>query len=416
MFTSHLEPTTPRRYTPPTTPSAEGHVTVSQEPPHKLYWHEYGNPDGEPVMFIHGGPGGGTEPAHAQFFDPKRYRIILFDQRGCGKSVPDVAENLKGAMAENTTARSVEDIETLRNHLGISGKMHVFGGSWGSTLAMAYAQKHPEHVQPGGLVLRGIFFCGKRDLSYFYQGNAATYDESKPFERQDFSNEGTYRAYHSKGKFTIPEELRSENMKEAYAHAWNRYVTMIPKEERGDMIGAYHHYLNDPNLTPEQRLPYAQAWSLWEGVTSYLSQATTPERLSKYEGGKFASAFATIENEYFYRSLRGEDEVLNELLSPKNLDIIAKLNPKIVHGAHDQVCGVFNGRELATELQRRGQSFEYVESVEAGHSMTEKTTYHHLVDFTDRAPRIAGFPEPTVTNVERVSGLQPKSIFMPDGH
>src|SRR5579884_4141561 len=149
-----------------------GWLTVSESPLHRLYWEEYGNPSGEPIVFFHGGPGGGTSPALSRFFNPARYRIILFDQRGCGKSQPSAADNDPGpALADNTTPHLIADVIKVQEALGISGKMHVFGGSWGSTLALAYAIAHPHTVRT--LILRGIFLCRRKDLDFFYQGNAA---------------------------------------------------------------------------------------------------------------------------------------------------------------------------------------------------------------------------------------------------
>ena len=164
----------------PLTPANRtGWVEVSQDPPHALYWEEYGAPDGEPVMFLHGGPGGACEPALSRFFDPTRYRVILFDQRGCGKSRPSVSDDgPEAGLADNTTDHLVDDINRLREALDIRGKMHVFGGSWGSTLAMVYAIRHPQHV--ASLILRGIFLGSREDLLYMYQGNAATYADA-PF-------------------------------------------------------------------------------------------------------------------------------------------------------------------------------------------------------------------------------------------
>jgi proline iminopeptidase len=157
-------------------PNRTGMLQVDTAPDHTLYWEEYGAPDGEPVMFLHGGPGGACAPVMSRFFDPERYRVILFDQRGCGKSTPTVASHGPAvALVRNDTDHLVADINRLRDALGITGRMHVFGGSWGSTLALVYAIRHPEHV--ASLILRGIFLGTREDLLYMYQGNAAVFAE-----------------------------------------------------------------------------------------------------------------------------------------------------------------------------------------------------------------------------------------------
>jgi proline iminopeptidase len=176
------------KYPEPDELSTQGWLPVGSG--HKIYWHEYGTPSGQPVMFLHGGPGGGSKPKQTRFFNPRRYRIILFDQRGCGKSEPNAGDKdikkASAALEHNTTADLIHDIEALRKHLRIDGPMHVFGGSWGSTLSLAYAIKHPRSVKT--LILRGIFLCRRKDLDYFYQGNAAIYRD-KP---EDTSIPGAY--------------------------------------------------------------------------------------------------------------------------------------------------------------------------------------------------------------------------------
>jgi proline iminopeptidase len=197
---------------PAAEPNRSGLFQVDTAPDHTLYWEEYGNPAGEPVMVLHGGPGGACAPVMARFFDPARYRIILFDQRGCGKSEPTVAKAGPAvALIRNTTDYLVEDINALRAALGITGKMHVFGGSWGSTLSLVYAIRHPQHV--ASLILRGIFIGAREDLHYMYQGNAATFAEA-PFA---LTEPGSYVTY--------PDE-------------WKAFVEVIPAGQRGDMMRA----------------------------------------------------------------------------------------------------------------------------------------------------------------------------------
>lgn len=359
-------------------PATAGDLVVSENPKHTMHWEEYGNPEGEPVIFMHGGPGGACDRDYARFFNPKRYRIILYDQRGCGLSKPHVQVDMKGAMAGNITENLIEDIEKLRADRGITGKAHIFGGSWGSTLAMAYAEAHPEHVQD--LVLRGIFLCDKTDLGFFYQGNAATY-ETNP---DDVSLPGAYRAYRHTGDFTIPPELHDANMVTAYKKAWHDYVTVIPPEKRGDMIAAYHEILNSDTIPQEEKLKAAMAWTTWEGVTSYLSQDVSD--LGKFSNPKFALAFATIENEYFYRSLRGEDKALSELMTPENITKLAQIPTYIVGGAYDQVCVPQSARSLKAALESaKPIHLEYYET-QAGHSMKERTTNAKLTEIMDNLP------------------------------
>ena len=226
---------------------------------HKLYGQEFGNPEGEPLIVLHGGPGGGCDTRYAQYFDPQRFRIILFDQRGCLNSTPTTHSDLRGAMAGNNTAKLVEDINAVRDHFGIKGKMHLEGGSWGSTLALAYAIKHPRRVK--SLILRGVFLGAQAGMHYLFQGNAAHYqeapqplsDRSTPeeterfmlhYNRQRFEDlEGAYRAYMGDGSLPgqIPARYhaRHVHMARAYARAWDELVRVIPAAERTDLIRAY---------------------------------------------------------------------------------------------------------------------------------------------------------------------------------
>ena len=221
-------------------PYRSGRLAVSDV--HELYFEESGNPNGKPAVFLHGGPGGGTDPKQRRFFDPARYRIVLFDQRGCGKSTPHAS------LEDNTTWSLVSDIEKLREHLGIE-RWQVFGGSWGSTLALAYAEKHPERVTE--LVLRGIFLLREYELRWFYQ-------------------EGT--------SYLFPD-------------AFEKYLAAIPPEERGDLRAAYHRRLTGDD--PEERQRAARAWSVWEASTSFL--LPNPEHVEHAGEDDFSLAFARIE-------------------------------------------------------------------------------------------------------------------------
>jgi proline iminopeptidase len=361
-------------------PPTSGDLTVSEDPKHVMHWEEYGNPNGEPVIFIHGGPGGGIDAQCARLFDPARYRVIMYDQRGCGDSRPHITEDLAGALAGNITANLVEDIQTLRIDRGITDKAHIFGGSWGSTLAMSYAQAHPEHVQD--LILRGIFLCNKVDLGFFYQGNADTY-ATQP---NDMSKPGAYRACRTSGEYTIPPELRDERMVAAYDKAWHNYVSIIPQGERSDMIAAYNRILTSPDVSPDRKQEAALGWSVWEGVTSYLNQDVSD--LGKFKEPTCALACATIENEYFYRSLRGEDRALSELMASHNIATLASLPIYIIQGAHDQVCVPSSAHALKQALEAAGPvHLDYRETV-AGHSMKERTTNAELTSILDHLPRI----------------------------
>lgn len=369
---------------PATEPSDEWKLTVSTNPRHDIHWEEYGNPEGEPVIFIHGGPGGGTDPVLARFFDPERYRIILFDQRGCGKSEPTVKDDPEGGLAGNTTANLIEDIEKLRKDLNIKGKAHIFGGSWGSTLSMAYAQAHPEHVKD--LVLRGIFLCDKTDLGFFYQGNAATYAQNP----NDTSKPGAYRAYLSDDEYTIPTELHDPQMAEAYQKAWDQFVNVIPESERDDMIKAYHDIFHGSDEAKKQEA--AEAWATWEGVTSYLNQDVSD--LGKFKDPEFALTFSRIENEYFYRALRGQDPNVNDLTKPESLQKLAEHNipVHIVQGKYDQVCVPASAHTLKAGLEEAGVELNYLET-NAGHSMLERVTNAELTNIMDNLEPMRALPE-----------------------
>lgn len=230
---------------PEVAPYSHGILPVEQGA-HQLYYEECGNPSGAPVVMVHGGPGAGCSPKMRRFHDPQHYRIILFDQRGAGRSTP------RASLEHNTTWHLVADMELLREHLGVE-RWQVFGGSWGSTLALAYAQAHPARVTQ--LVLRGIFMLRRWELLWFYQ-------------------EGASRVY--------PD-------------AWDHYLAQIPSVERGDLISAYYRRLTSPDS--DTRLAAARAWSVWEGATSFLHQ--DPDFIKGHGEDEFALAFARIEAHYF---------------------------------------------------------------------------------------------------------------------
>jgi proline iminopeptidase len=302
-------------------PYRHGMLPVS--PLHTLYYEQSGNPAGTPVVFLHGGPGGGTQPDYRRFFDPSAYRIVLFDQRGSGKSTPHAS------LEENTTWHLVEDIEKLRLHLGIESWV-VFGGSWGSTLALAYAQTHPERVR--ALVLRGIFLCRPKEIRWFYQEGASW----------------------------------------IYPDVWEHYLNVIPPEERGDMLSAYHRRLtSDDEAT---RVAAARAWSVWEGSTSKLFP---DQNLIEHFGDPhFAIAFARIECHYFMNNaFFPTDDYLIE-----NVGRIRHIPAVIVQGRYDVVCPI----QSAWELHRAWPEADLRVTPDAGHSALEPGNRAALVEATDR--------------------------------
>jgi proline iminopeptidase len=336
-----------------------GLLPVDREPEHRLYWEEYGNPDGEPVMFLHGGPGGGCAAAMSRFFDPARYRVILFDQRGCGKSEPTVATaGPKVALTRNTTDHLVDDINALRDALGIVGKMHVFGGSWGSTLAMVYAIRHPQHVQ--SLILRGIFLGAPEDLLYMYQGNAAAFTQT-PFA---LTEPGSY--------ITYPDE-------------WRAFVEVIAPENRADMMGAYKAIFDMTPATEAERARQTQAavaWSIWEGTISNM----IPEAADtgKFGDDDFALCFAQIEAHYFANQLFLEPDYI-----VRNAATLAPIPTHIVHGRFDQVCPLTQASRLVAALAQAGaRPATYVKTT-AGHSAMERETVLALTAIMDGLPSMA---------------------------
>lgn len=305
---------------PPIEPYRTGSLAVDDR--HTLYYEECGNPDGKPAVFLHGGPGAGCNANMRRFHDPSAYRIILFDQRGSGRSTPHAD------LTDNSTWDLVADIEKLRRHLGIA-RWQVFGGSWGSTLALAYAQKYPEQVTE--LVLRGIFMLRRWELAWFYQS-------------------GAHRLF--------PE-------------AWQPYRDLIPETERGDFIAAYHRRLTSPDETV--RLAAAKAWSVWEGATSTL--IPEPASIDTFEDPHFALSFARIENHYFVN--KGFFEVDDQLL--RDAHRIRHIPGVIVHGRYDVVCPVQN----AIDLHAVWPEAKLVISPASGHAAFEAENTAALVEATD---------------------------------
>ncbi|MBK7828180.1 prolyl aminopeptidase [Nannocystis sp.] len=313
-------PSRPALY-PEIEPHSTGTLRVSSL--HSIYYEESGNPEGKPVVFLHGGPGGGTDPKQRRFFDPQAYRIVLFDQRGCGQSTPHAE------LRENTTWDLVADIEKLRSHLAID-RWQVFGGSWGSTLALAYAQTHPRRVSE--LVLRGIFLLRRSELLWFYQDGASA----------------------------------------LFPDAWEAFLAPIPAGERGDLMKAYHRRLTSDD--PATRLEAARAWSVWEASTSFLLQR--PDYIANAAGDDFALAFSRIEAHYFVH--RGFLEREQQLI--ENIGRLRHIPSVIVQGRYDVVCPMAS----AWQLHRAWPEAELVVVPDAGHSAFEPGILEALVAATDR--------------------------------
>ena len=312
---------------PPIEPYRHARLKVSAG--HEIYYEECGNPRGKPVLIVHGGPGGGCNATMRRYHDPARYRIVLFDQRGCGRSLPHASLNA------NTTWDLVDDMERLRAHLGID-HWQLFGGSWGSTLALAYAEAHPAHVSD--LVLRGIFLLRREELIWFYQAGCG---------------------------WLFPE-------------AFEEFRKVIPPEERGDMIAAYYRRLTDPRR--EVQIAAARAWSIWEGSTLSLMQ--DPERLKLFGADTYAIAFARIECHYFVNGgfLDADDQLLRD--APAIRDIAGV----IVHGRFDVVTPVKN----AFDLKAAWPKAELRIVPDAGHAMSEPGIVHELVSATRKFARASG--------------------------
>lgn len=288
---------------------------------HRMYWEESGNPKGKPVVFLHGGPGAGSAPAHRRFFDPAHYRIVIFDQRGAGRSTP------LGEVRDNTTPHLITDIEKLRKHLGID-RWLVFGGSWGSTLALAYGEAHPQRCT--GLILRGIFLCRKSEIDWFLYG-----------------------------------------LKNLFPEAWRAFAGVIPPAERGDLLAAYHKRLTNPD--PGAHMPAARAWSVYEGSCSTLLPSA--ETVAYFAGDVVALGLARIEAHYFTNDIFLPE---NSLLD--NIDRIRNIPGVIVQGRYDAVCPIIS----ADDVHRAWPEAEYIIVPDAGHSAWEPSICAELVKATEK--------------------------------
>lgn len=304
-------------------PNIEPYVrhTLAAGAPHRIYVEECGNPKGIPLLFVHGGPGGGCEPYHRQYFDPQRYRIILFDQRGCGRSTPHA--ELQG----NTTQDLLADMEMIRTHLGVE-RWLLFGGSWGSTLSLVYAETYPQRVL--GLILRGIFLCRERDISWFYQ-------------------DGTSRLF--------PD-------------FWQDFIDPVATDERDDMVQAYYRILTGPDEVA--RLAAARAWAVWEARTSTLRTRTA--LVNHFSDAHVALSMARIECHYFVNHcFLGHDAILS------GIDRLNGIPGVIVQGRYDAICPV----DQAWALHQAWPAARFEVIGDAGHSAGEPGIVDALIRATD---------------------------------
>jgi proline iminopeptidase len=316
-----LDPRLEKILYPASEPFDRGWLAVGSG--HEIYYEQLGRRDGPAVVFLHGGPGGGGDVNARRLFDANRWRIVLFDQRGAGRSRPFAS------LVDNTTWHLVEDIERLRRHLGI-GRWLVFGGSWGSTLALSYAETHPEPVS--ALVLRGIFLVRKKEVDWFYQQGAS----------------------------------------EIFPDRWREFIAPIPEAERGNLLAAYHRGLNSGDAARELEL--ARSWSVWEGATSSL--LANPEREKLFGGDGFAPALARIETHYFVNRgfFRSENQLLDDVGRIRHIPAV------IIHGRYDVVCPIVSAFDLAT----RWPEAELRVVPDAGHAAFEPGIAAELVAATAR--------------------------------
>ncbi len=309
---------------PPLSPYATGFLDVEQ--PHSLYWEQSGNPDGVPVLFLHGGPGAGSSPRHRRFFDPDHYRIILFDQRGAGRSTP------LGCLENNTTAHLVDDIERLRVRLNIE-KWHLFGGSWGSTLALSYARAHPERCI--SMILRGIFLMEQPEIDWFLYGI----------------------------KMIFPE-------------AWEQFAAMIDPDHHDDLLNAYYALLTD-DKDPRAQGDAAITWALYESACSSL--IPNYETITTEEQKSHATAIARIEAHYFKHGvIAPEDSLLNDI------DKIRAIPATIIQGRYDIICPI----HTANKLHNAWPEADYIVVPDGGHAALDPAIRSRLIEATENAKTI----------------------------
>ncbi len=326
LVTENMSNSQQRELYPPIEPYHQEMLEVGDG--QSIYYEQVGNPEGKPVVVLHGGPGGGCTPAMRQFFDPEKYRVVLFDQRGAGRSLPHASEP-HADLSVNTTWHLVADIERIREHLGIS-RWQVFGGSWGSTLALAYAQSHPERVTE--LVLRGIFTLRKSEIDWFYQGGASN----------------------------------------VFPDVWEEYLAPVPEENRGDMVAAYNQLLNNPD--PAVHTPAGVAWSVWESATVRLYPDAVDIEKTRRDS-RWSVAFARIENHYFKHAGWLEE---GQLLA--NAHRLADIPTVIVQGRYDMCTPARTAWQLAQKMPHA----EFVLVPDAGHASSEPGITTALLNATDK--------------------------------
>ena len=303
---------------PAITPYSSGFLSVGGG--HNLYWEQSGNPDGEPILLLHGGPGAGATPTHRRFFDPDYYRIIIFDQRGCGRSYP------LGSLENNTTKNLVADIESLREHLAIK-RWRLFGGSWGSTLAMQYATLHPQRCL--SMILRGIFLCEQSEIDWFLYG-----------------------------------------MKTIFPEAWEQFANFIPQDQQKNLLNAYYEILTGPDA--KAQIEAAIRWALYEGACSSLMPNF--ETITTDEQKQHALALARIEAYYFHNEvISPADSILNKV------DIMRAIPTVIVHGRYDVICPI----DTAYRLHQIWPEADYVVVPDAGHSALDPAIRSRLIEATE---------------------------------
>ena len=340
-----------------------GHLTASGFSDHRIYWEEYGTLAGEPVMVMHGGPGAGSHSSSIRFFDPQRYRVILFDQRGCGKSTPSASEDdPRAALTDNTTQHLIDDVSALRDELNIDGKMHVFGSSWGSTLALAYAIAQPATVQT--LILRGVFLCRRADVEYFFQGNAA--------------------------EFAVdPLAMPVPGAYLDFPTAWRHFVDAIPLEDRDDVVKGLARAVAAPPQTDADRerlVKAALACVAWESSASRLNR---DEDSHGQPNEKYALTAARILVHYMinggFLGANGEVNRDNNYI----LDHIARLRDipvNVVHGRYDRVCHLYQAEALVRALRSAGNNAVSYFITTAGHSSFEPETDTRLRTIMNELP------------------------------
>ncbi len=308
---------------PSITPYSSGFLSVDDT--HNLYWEQSGNPDGVPVVLLHGGPGAGATPIHRRFFDPDFYRIIIFDQRGAGRSHPI------GCLDNNTTEHLIADIETLRKHLKVN-KWHIFGGSWGSTLALSYAAKHTKHCY--SLILRGIFLCEQEEIDWFLYG-----------------------------------------MQTIFPEAWEQFSSYIPEEEQNDLLSAYYTRLTSND--EDTRIQAAVRWSLYEGACSSLMP--NYETITTDEQKQHALALARIEAHFFKNEVFSKEKSLL-----KQIEHLRSVPTTIIQGRYDVICPI----KTANMLHQLWPEADYVVVPDAGHSALDAPLRSRLIEAMEAAKTI----------------------------